>query len=263
MASVGRSVNFRNWLRATEQRPRTAVRPRRDSQIPGVLVHGELRVVYQPIVRMADGSVFAYEALVRSTARLYDGPEALFREATDARCVGALGRAIREMAIAGCQHCPLFLNVHPHEFADGWLVQPDDPVFNHEFPVYLEITESVPLSHFTLCQSTLEEVRAKGIRLAIDDLGAGYSNLKYISELEPHVVKLDRGLVHGIADSPRRRTLVQGMVRLCRDLGAEVVAEGIEHAEDLAILRDIGVHYGQGFLLARPSDPPPEVNWPF
>ncbi len=258
-----RGIHFQSWIRGEGIGQRAAVRPRRASQIPGVLAHGVLGVVYQPIVSLSDGSAFAYEALVRSTAPLYDSPEALVRVAIDAHCMGAVGRAIREVAVAGCSNYPLFLNVHPSEFEDGWLVQPDDPLFTHEHPVYLEITESVPLSHFTLCHSTLDEVRSKGVRLAIDDLGAGYSNLKYIAELEPDIVKLDRSLIGGIADAPRRSTLVGCLVRLCEHLGAHVVAEGIERPEDLAILREMGVHYGQGYLLARPSDPPPPVTWPF
>ncbi len=260
---MARGINFRTWIQGDGVEQRAAVRPRRASQIPGLLAHGLLGAVYQPIVSLSDGSVFAYEALVRSTAPRYDSPETLVRVAIDARCMGAVGRAIREVAVAGCPDHPLFVNIHPSEFEDGWLVQPDDPLFTHEHPVYIEITESVPLSHFTLCHSTLEEVRSKGVRLAIDDLGAGYSNLKYIAELEPDIVKLDRGLVDGISEAPRRTTLVGCLVRLCEHLGARVVAEGIERPDDLAVLRQLGVHYGQGYLLARPADPPPTAEWPF
>ena len=254
------STNFERWLRQGVQTGSAAVRPRRPSHIPKTLRAGELRVVYQPLVELDTGAVYAYEALVRSTPR-GGGPEALLQEAASARCLGALGRLIRELAVEGCPEHPLFLNVHPQEFEDGWLVQPDDPIFAHPYPIYLEITESVPLSHFELCRSVLREVRSKGARLAVDDLGAGYSNLRYIAELEPEVVKLDRSLVRGLSTSRRQWMLVRGIVRLCEDLGARVVAEGLEERDDLLAARDAGVHIGQGFLLARPASPPPKPSW--
>ncbi|MCS6798816.1 MAG: EAL domain-containing protein [Myxococcota bacterium] len=252
------SRNFTEWLRSqTIDRQGRAVRP---SDVPPMLAVGELRVVFQPIVDLHGGDVFAYEALVRSTSPHYAGPVALFEHAVGAACAGALGRVIRELAVERCPHMPLFLNVHPNELDEGWLVQPDDPVFRHEHPVYLEITESVPLSHFEFCHSTLAEVRSKGVLLAIDDLGAGYSNLKYIAELSPEIVKLDRGLAHGLHEDRRRQKLVTQLVRLCEELGAEVVVEGIETLEELRAVADSGARFGQGYVFARPEPEPPEPD---
>ena len=131
------------------------------------------------------------------------------------------------MAVESCPNHALFINIHPQELDEGWLVQPDDPIFAHYHPVFLEITESVPLSHFSLCHSMLREIRSKGVHLAIDDLGAGYSNLKYIADLNPEIVKLDRGLIAGLHEDKRRQKLVSHMVALCENLGAKVVAEGV------------------------------------
>lgn len=254
------SQNFLDWLKGVD-RPRPGFRrTRRPSQIPTVLSAGSIRVAYQPIVALSTRRVFAYEALVRSTSPHWQGPPALFTEAIRTQCCGALGRVIREIACSSCPDYPLFLNVHPSEFDESWLVQPDDPIFSHYHPVYLEITESVPLSHFTLCQSVLSEVRSKGVNLAVDDLGAGYSNLKYIVDLQPECVKLDRSLVAEIHTQPRLQKLVHHMVRLCEDLGAKVVAEGIETTEELSAVTDAGCHYGQGYLFAKPSFPPPPVS---
>jgi EAL domain-containing protein (putative c-di-GMP-specific phosphodiesterase class I) len=163
--------------------------------LPGVLTRGELSVVYQPIVSFSTMKPFAYEALVRSDSPHWINPPKLFDEAIKSRCVGALGRAIRELATTRCTEMPLFLNVHPNEFDESWLVQPDDPIFTHDQPIYLEVTESVPLTHFAYCHSVLREIRGKGVALAVDDLGAGYSNLKYIVDLKPEIVKLDRTLI--------------------------------------------------------------------
>ncbi len=93
------------------------------------------------------------------------------------------------------------------------------------------------------------------MHLVVDDLGAGYSNLKSIADLEPKVVKIDRGIVEGLKKGSRQQKLVRAIVRLCEDLGAEVVAEGIETAEELGAVREAGVHLVQGYLFARPAFP--------
>ena len=223
----------------------------------------DLRVVFQPIVELATGRPFACEALVRCRMPEFQPPPRLFEHALKLGCVGRLGRLIREIAVPLCSGVPLFLNIHPAELSEGWLVRPDDPIFSHDAEVYLEITESVPMSHFGLCRSVLREVCSRGqFFLVIDDLGAGYSNLKRIADLQPRMVKIDRGLVHGLDANPRQQTLVRRVVRLCEDLEAFVVAEGIETASEFNAVRDTGTHFGQGFLLARPAYPIPTVTLP-
>ncbi|NUP05061.1 MAG: EAL domain-containing protein [Polyangiaceae bacterium] len=216
-----------------------------------------MSVVFQPIVDLLNGSVLAYEALARCKAKGLENPLVLFEAAAEQKLCGRLGRTLRELATTECPGHALFLNVHPHELSDRWLVQPDDPIFTHEPGVYLEITESVPLSHHALVQGTLRELRNKGIGLVVDDLGAGYSNLRYIADLAPEIVKLDRGLIEKLHEDPRRLKLVTSIVRLCGDLGARVVAEGIETPAELAAVMDAGVHFVQGYLIARPALPPP------
>lgn len=222
-----------------------------------------LSVVFQPIVHLDTGRLFAYEALARCSSATLSDPEMLFHHAASERVCGALGRELRRLSLKRCHGVPLFLNVHPDELNDRWIVQPDDPLFTHDEEIYLEITESVPLFHFGLVSHTLAEIRARGgVHLVVDDLGAGYSNLRRIADLEPSVVKLDRDLVRGMDANRRQRTLVQAVVRMCQDLGAEVVAEGLETWDELRAARDCGAHYGQGYVLGRPADPAPTVLWP-
>jgi EAL domain-containing protein (putative c-di-GMP-specific phosphodiesterase class I) len=215
----------------------------------------------QPIVDLRQHKIFAYEALVRCKSKIFDGPPAILHTAIAEGCLGELGRALRSMASDACPGSHLFLNIHPNEFDEGWLVRPDDPIFSHGQDVFLEVTESVPLSHFRLCQSVLSEIRSKGVYLVVDDLGAGYSNLKYIADLYPEVVKLDRDLIVNVEKQPRLHRLVCSIVRMCEDLGAKVVAEGIETPAELEAVIEAGVHYAQGYLLARPASPAPEVDW--
>jgi EAL domain-containing protein (putative c-di-GMP-specific phosphodiesterase class I) len=227
-----------------------------------VLEKRQVKVAFQPVVDLRTKKVFAYEALARPASQDFDGPLALFGAAVQHACTGELGRMVREIAIEECPSYPLFLNVHPAELNERWVVQPNDPIFVHEEDVYLEITEGVPLSHFRLCQSILNEVRGRGVHLVVDDLGAGYSNLKYIADLHPRVVKLDRGLVAGLVRDTRMFKLVSAIVVMCTDLDAAVVAEGIETVDELESVIAAGAHFGQGYLLARPANPPPPVVWP-
>lgn len=223
----------------------------------------DLRVVFQPIVDLSTGIPFACEALVRCRLPEFQPPPKLFDHAVEAGCVGRLGRLIREIAVPLCSGIPVFINIHPAELGEGWLVRPDDPIFSHDAEVYLEITESVPMTHFNLCMSVLREVCSRGqFYLVVDDLGAGYSNLKRIADLEPRMVKIDRGLVEGVDRNHRQQTLVRRVVNLCKDLGAFVIAEGIETRSEFDALQDTGAQYGQGFLLARPAFPIPAVTWP-
>ena len=222
----------------------------------------ELFCVFQPIVDLRTQKTFAFESLARTKAPEFDNPMKLFAAAVAENATGELGRLLRLLSLEGCSTHPLFLNIHPAELNEKWVVQPDDPVFQHTEDVYLEITEAVPLSHFRLCKDMLNEVRGRGVHLVVDDLGAGYSNLKYIADLQPRVVKLDRELIAGLAIGSRLFKLVSAICVLCRDLDAMVVAEGIETQTELEAVIASGARFGQGYLLARPAFPPPEVNWP-
>jgi len=217
-------------------------------------------MVFQPIVDLARGRIVAYEALVR--APMYRSPPELIADAASHGQLGVLGRALREASIEGCRDFPLFLNIHPDELVEHFLVQPDDPIFTHGEDVYLELTESVPMQRLDICAHMLTEIQSRGVNLVIDDLGSGYSNLRYLADLKPRIVKLDRELVTGLRPGTRRFTLVQNLVRLCNDLEARVVAECIETPEELNAAIEAGCHLGQGYVLARPANPPPGVKWP-
>jgi EAL domain-containing protein (putative c-di-GMP-specific phosphodiesterase class I) len=233
------------------------------STLRRVLDTRDFQMVYQPVVDLETRKPFAYEALVRAKPADFESPMALFAAAVAESCTGELGRMIRQMSIEGCPDYPLFLNIHPAELNEHWVVRPDDPIYQHAHDIYLEITESVPLSHFQLCQTILAEVRHRpGVFLVVDDLGAGYSNLKYIADLHPRVVKLDRELIAGLVIGSRLFKLVRAIVQMCRELDALVVAEGIETRAELEAVIHCGAQFGQGYLLARPAFPLPSVTWP-
>ena len=231
-----------------------------EPSIRTVLQRGELSVVYQPIVDLKSMEIYAYETLARS--RSFASPIRLVQAAVQEGMMGELGRRIRELAVAGCPDFPVFVNVDPNELDQPWLVRTDDPIFDHEPGCHIEITESVPLSHHGQCHGVLNEIRGRGIKLAVDDLGAGYSNLQYIADLAPEVVKLDRDLTKEIHKDMRRMVLVAAIVTLCEQLDAHVVAEGIETADELRAVRAAGVRFGQGYYLARPAAQLPVIDTP-
>src|SRR6187399_1637715 len=132
----------------------------------------------------------------------------------------------------------------------------------HDAAVYLEISESAPLTHFELCANVLREVCARsGAFFVVDDFGAGHSKLKRISDLEPHVIKIDRELTRNIDQSPRQQRLVAGVIALRVDLGARVVAEGIETSGELSAIIDAGAGFGQGCFLGQPALAPCPSPW--
>jgi EAL domain-containing protein (putative c-di-GMP-specific phosphodiesterase class I) len=257
--------------------PATAVRSNRLSDAPSALGphdpretrffdrHArleDLSAVFQPIVRLEDGRRFGYEALMRGPEHGFS-PTGLFAQAAALRSAGKLGRMVREVAVSLCRGTPLFINLHPSELEEGWIARADDPIFAHDDDLYLEISESVPVTHADLCTTVLRAAcKRTGVYLVVDDFGAGYSNVQLIADLEPKFVKLDRKLIEGVDSNLRKRRLVASVVRLCHEMGAEVVAEGIETRDELAAMQDAGAQYGQGYLLGRPSFPVPPITWP-
>ena len=223
----------------------------------------EIGVAFQPIVEVASGRVFAHEALVRCRRPGFENPGVLFEHAVADGVCGPLGRMIRDASFAAAGAFPLFVNLHADELTSRWLVRPDDPIGFHTHPVYLVITETAALTHHELCVSVLKELcRRTRAKLVIDDFGAGFSNLDRVVDLEPAVVKLDLALTRGIDQVARKQTVVRHLVRLFGDLGATVVAEGVETVDELRCVRDLGVTFVQGYLLARPACPPPAATWP-
>jgi EAL domain-containing protein (putative c-di-GMP-specific phosphodiesterase class I) len=223
----------------------------------------DINMVFQPIVDVTTGALFAHEALVRCKLPQFSSAAILLAAAETEKACGYLGSIIRQQTFERCQDIALFVNVHPEELSQRWLVRPDDPLNFHEREVYLEITESAAFTHYDLCMSVLKELCSRsGVHLVVDDYGAGHSNLARILDLNPKIVKLDGALIRGIAKDQRRQLMVRHMVALCVDLGAKVVAECVETVEELKAVADLGVHYAQGYVLARPAFPAPEFNFP-
>jgi EAL domain-containing protein (putative c-di-GMP-specific phosphodiesterase class I) len=218
---------------------------------------GSLRLVYQPILLARDGTGYGYEALARTSEPRLPHPGVLFDVAERLDRVHELGRAIRGHAaeFIGKSGIPIaFVNVHPLELSDDALLRPDAPLSRHAHSVVLEITERQSIEGVPGLPGRIKALRTLGYRLAIDDLGAGYAGLGTFAILEPDVVKLDMSLVRGCDHEPVKQQLIRSMTSLCKELGALVVAEGIETPAERDTVVELGCDLLQGYLLGRPAE---------
>jgi EAL domain-containing protein (putative c-di-GMP-specific phosphodiesterase class I) len=119
--------------------------------------------------------------------------------------------------------------------------------------VVIELTEHSDVSDYALLRIALANLRDLGVRIAIDDTGAGFASLSHVLKLRPDIVKLDIDLIRGIHTDPARRSLVSGLLTFAKEIGTQLLAEGIETADELSTLREIGVMYGQGYYLGTPA----------
>lgn len=223
-----------------------------------------LWMAYQPIVRASDGSVFAYEALMRSESKTLPHPGAILEAAERLGRLEDLGRRIRELSpkpfLEQKTQALLFLNLHPLDLTDSRLLDPGMALADMSSRVVMEITERAALEKIPDAMDKLRRLRDIGYRLAVDDLGSGYSGLTSFAMLEPDIVKLDMALVRGVDSNPTKQKLIKSVVELCRSMNVLVVAEGIETPAERDRCRELGVDLLQGFLIARPGPAFPAVN---
>ncbi|HZZ79526.1 MAG TPA: EAL domain-containing protein [Gemmataceae bacterium] len=225
------------------------------------LVRGKAaRIVFQPIVDLATHSSRAYEALARSTHDSLNMPPCeLFGLAEQCGLAPELSGMFRQLAMADAAllpaSCLLFLNLHPFEVtADGFarqlLAALSDCSLKQQ--AVLEINEKAIISR-SIMRRLHDQTREYGIKIAYDDFGAGQARLFELSEFRPDFVKLDMSLVRHIDHSSSRRSLVQSLVRTCRDLGVQTVAEGLETEQEVDLCRSFGCEWGQGYYFGRPE----------
>jgi EAL domain-containing protein (putative c-di-GMP-specific phosphodiesterase class I)/GGDEF domain-containing protein len=235
------------------------------------ILHGrQIHCLYQPIFDLRTGAVFAWEALARGPKDSpLHSPMELFCVAEKCGQLFALEQVCRAQAIAQigklAPNQNLFLNIHPRTIADpqftpGTTRELLDAAHIAAEQVVFEITERHAIQDVELLQKTLEHYRSQGFRVAVDDAGAGHSGLATIAALRPDFIKIDMGLVRDVDKDPVRRALMETMVTFAEKIGAHIVAEGIERKGEISTLMDIGVGFGQGYFLGRPSSPKNEAG---
>jgi diguanylate cyclase (GGDEF)-like protein/PAS domain S-box-containing protein len=233
-----------------------------ENELRRALERDELRLHYQPIVDLNTGRTLGLEALVRweHRERGLVPPSEFIPLAEETGMVVPLGRWVLE---EGCrtlgvlpEHLQLSVNLSGRQ-----LLQPDFAAQLAELlrssriapsRLRLELTESMLIGNGALAQQALEHLREIGVRLCIDDFGTGYSSLSYLHELPIDALKIDRSFIGAIGQDHRKHKIVQSILLLGKGLGIEVVAEGVETAQQAEALRKLGCERAQGYYYARP-----------
>lgn len=221
-------------------------------------------MAFQPIVSWSTRTVVAYEALLRTTDKQLNAPVDILNVAESLGQVHALGHRTRGLIAEIWQNHPelpgVFVNLHVLDLLDDALYAPDSPLLPFASRIHFEITERMALEKISDTRERIERLRKLGYKIAVDDLGEGYSGLNSFATLEPDAVKLDMSLIRGIEHSPTKRRMVHALSSLCRELHMPLVAEGVETKTELDVLIELGADWFQGFFFARPDFPFPTPN---
>jgi EAL domain-containing protein (putative c-di-GMP-specific phosphodiesterase class I)/DNA-binding NarL/FixJ family response regulator len=214
---------------------------------------GALSLVFQPICTL-DGTLVGSEALSRFRGPPKRGPEGWFAEASEVGLRVELELAAIRAAFASIPVLPpkscLAVNVSPATVIASSFQKLIRDIDGRR--IVVEVTEHAPIADYARMNEAVQSIKGEGVRLAIDDAGAGFASLRHILRLDPNFIKLDRTLIRGIAKDRSKQALAAGLISFAEKIGATIVAEGIETPAELRALDALGVHYGQGFYLARP-----------
>ncbi|GAB3349030.1 EAL domain-containing protein [Modestobacter lapidis] len=234
----------------------------------GVLTEAELWPVYQPIVSLTDGAVVAHEALLRGRAHGREvGGGDLFFLAESAGWLDRLDRIAREAAVRGAAgwlgSADLYVNSNPAAVHRPQVCLAGTEAAVHDSglspgQLVFEVVESHAIPDRGHLLAVLEHHRSLGWRVALDDVGAGWSSLALVSAVRPDVVKLDKELVSRLTDAGPR-AVAASVISLAHGLGATVVAEGVESERVADEVRALGADLGQGWFFGRPVRPSPSV----
>ena len=234
-----------------------------------ILSQRQLNVLFQPIIGMHKGDIIGYEGLIRgpSDSPLHS-PLNLFKVANahgmgvqlEKLCCQMVSRRFAELKLPG----KLFLNISPEsllrydEYPGAMLSGLLEPCIGPE-RVVIELTENQPTYDYDMLREAAMYYRGRGYRIAIDDLGEGFSSLRLWSELRPEYVKIDMHFIQGINQDPVKLQFVRSIHEIARESGSFTIAEGIETETELLMIRDIGIPFGQGYHIARPHGNPAPV----
>jgi EAL domain-containing protein (putative c-di-GMP-specific phosphodiesterase class I) len=240
------------------EREAEAEHQRRQKRIDEAIAAGALRMVFQPIVDLNTGNIVGAEALARFSCEPQRPPDQWFAEADVTGRGLQLELAAVRAALDQLDRLPagtfLTVNASPATLLSPALGQ---LLGAHAAQrAVLELTEHTPVEDYGALVKALEPLRRQGARLAVDDTGAGYAGFQHLLRLRPDILKLDTTLTRGINADPARRSLATALVAFAQEIGATIIAEGVEEAGELLALQLIGVPWGQGYHIAYPGPLP-------
>ena len=252
------------------QSPEEVLKGALRSSLERILRTDGISTVFQPIVDIRNGGVFAYEALSRG-ASPFSQPALMFDVAERCNLSWDLDRACRLAALRniaalrGAERERLFfINVSPRSITDrraveGLTLSAMKALGIQQSRIVIEVTETASISDYAAFEEQIRHYARQGYRIALDDFGSGHSGLVTLAAAAPHFIKLDRALVSHVDRNPYRQKLISAVVAFAASVGTELVGEGIERPEELRVLVDLGVRFGQGYLLGRPAPLEPAV----
>jgi diguanylate cyclase (GGDEF)-like protein len=222
-----------------------------------LLEPGAIRAVFQPIVRLSDLGTIGYEGLAR-----FPTPPGLVALPPDVTLAAAARAGIRDDLEVACWRAIAAAGVPPHgrllwvNLSPEALGHPGLLELAGKLPsrLVIELTEQDTVLNHALLRERLRPWIARGALVAVDDAGAGFTSLEYVADIRPDFLKLSRGMVAGVDQDSTRESVLRATAAFAREVGARVVAEGVERAEELEALRDMEVDYGQGWLFGRPGE---------
>jgi EAL domain-containing protein (putative c-di-GMP-specific phosphodiesterase class I) len=254
----------RQVYRAVEEAQRVSVAGQEQAQdqeeLRRLVREGAVRVVYQSVHSLESGEVVGYEALSRGPEDSpFTDPQALFDAARDAGLETELDTLCQRRAILGARGLEpgrkLFVNTLPQTISAGnvYTVEWIDRAGLRREDVVLEISERGPLSARGEARQVLEQLRSRGVGVALDDVGTGLTGVQSIEEMQPDYLKLDVSLVHNIHTNLVAQELLRSLNRVAESIGARVVGEGVETEQERRALDACGTELAQGFLFSRPQ----------
>jgi EAL domain-containing protein (putative c-di-GMP-specific phosphodiesterase class I) len=223
-------------------------------RIASVLDSGQFAIVYQPIWDMQSRQAVGFECLARFSAQPSRPPNEWFGEAAEVGLGTALELAAIRLGLGVLPVIPAHLHLAINASVETIMSSEFAGVLGEIAPgrVTLEITEHTDVEDYARLLSVLQPLRQRGLKLAVDDAGAGYSSLRHILNLQPDCIKLDMGLIRHIDLDPARRALASALIAFARDTDSTIIAEGVETASEFATLQALGVEQVQGYFLGRP-----------
>jgi EAL domain-containing protein (putative c-di-GMP-specific phosphodiesterase class I) len=254
----GRPVGFTGTLRDVEL-PSLADEKylRTHSTVNEILQAQAITSVFQPIVALSSGAVVGAEALSRFASAPGLTPDVLFQRASDVGLGVELELLAARTALQSATELPqdiyVSVNLSPAALADDRLLH---VLTTSSWPcsqLVVEITEHASVTDYAELARAVQALRHVGVRVAVDDAGAGYASFRHILQLRPDYIKLDRGLVDGLDRDPAKRALAGAFVAFGREVDAAIIAEGVETELEVRAARALGIQAAQGFYLARPS----------
>lgn len=224
-------------------------------RINSVLELGQPNIAYQPIYRLSDDQIIGVECLSRFDLNPPRPPDLWFREAREIGLGVRLELNAILTALDGLRHLLggfyVSLNVSPQTIISGQIAGYLDALPADR--MVLELTEHAFVEDYAALREHLTPLRRQGVRVAVDDAGAGYASMRHVLAISPDIIKLDMTLTRSIDSDSPRRALAAALIAFARETHTEVVAEGVETAEELAALKSLGVRHAQGYFLARPQ----------